>query len=108
VVEAETSRWIGVINEGALLDYELEVRRQQMPWPLYLLALRSPNCTEEPIITFAIGKDALTLKLAELRLNVTWSDGYGPLAPERDHPQHRYIREPKSAHEEGKQGRLPC
>ena len=85
-------RWTGMIEGGALKGYSVEVRRQHLPWQLYILAFTAPESDEEPEVTFASGRAKLAEHLQALSISVTWSDGRGPLAPERDHTVSRIPR----------------
>ena len=84
MVELQRSRWEGVVTEGELSGCRVEVRGQRLPWALYVLAFSVPGEDEEPIIGFAVGRQRLASYLTELGIEVTWEDGRGPLAPERD------------------------
>lgn len=84
MVEVESKAWDGVVTGGELRGYRVEVRRQSFPWALYVLAFTPPEGPREPIIGFAIGRPQLAGHLDSLGVEVTWEDGRGPLAPERD------------------------
>ena len=58
MVERERRRWVGLVMEGALEGYRIEVRGQRLPWMLYVLSLTSPR-EEEPVIGFAEGRQRL-------------------------------------------------
>lgn len=85
MVDTQQRRWTGVIKSGKLSGYSVEVRQQHLPWRLYILAFTSPDESSEPEITFARGRTKLAEHFRALSISVTWSDGRGPLAPERAH-----------------------
>ena len=85
----DCSVWQGVVQGGEMKGYQLEVRRQRLPWALYVMAFTAPESRAEPIIGFAVGRFKLAEQLHDLGTEVTWADGRGPLAPERDRPQHK-------------------
>ena len=88
----EDDAWEGVVTEGELAGYTIEVRQQRLPWRLYVLAFTPAASPKEPIIGFAIGRAQLAGHLSNLGVEVTWEDGRGPLAPERDRTHHRIPR----------------
>ncbi len=92
MVEFERRRWVGAVTEGELAGYRIEVRGQRLPWSLYVLAISAPRGEEEPVIGFAVGRERLARHFTELGVEVTWEDGRGPLAPERDRAQVRTRR----------------
>lgn len=92
MVDQDCRAWQGVVEAGELKGYRLEVRRQRFPWTLFVLAFTAPDHQEEPIVGFAVGRLQLAEHLQKLGTEVTWADGRGPLAPERDHIQHRIRR----------------
>lgn len=83
MVEYESRVWEGVVVGGELAGYALEVRRQNFPWALYLLAFSPTSASEETFVGFAVGREQLAGHLSALDVEVTWEDGRGPLAPER-------------------------
>jgi len=87
MVSFDSKAWEGVVIEGALEGSRLEVRRQRFPWALYVFAITQAADEDDPLIGFAVGKKALAEHLESLGLEVTWEDGRGPLAPERDRPE---------------------
>ena len=92
MVSFDSKAWEGIVTEGELEGYHLEVRRQRFPWALYVFALTEPGEERDPLIGFAVGRQALAEHLEGLGVEVTWEDGRGPLAPERDHP---YVAPPR-------------
>ncbi|MDP6943418.1 MAG: hypothetical protein QF464_04650 [Myxococcota bacterium] len=92
MVEFTSEAWEGVITDGELEGYELEVRRQRFPWSLYVFAFTAPDAREEPMVGFAVGREKLAGHLESLGVAVTWEDGRGPLAPERDRVEIRLPR----------------
>jgi hypothetical protein len=84
MVEFESRAWRGVVTQGDLAGYGVEVRRQRLPWALYVLALTGPGAGEEPAVGFAVGRERLAGHLTALGIDVAWEDGRGPLAPDRD------------------------
>lgn len=89
MIASIAQKWTGTITSGDLKGYCVEVRLQRFPWPLYTLALSSADLHQDPEVTFAFGRSKLAEHFRSLALNVTWDDGRGPLAPERDrlHPR---------------------
>ena len=81
--------WQGSVNKGELSGYRVEIRLQRLPWPLFIVAFTEPTRPHEPMIGFASGRRQLAEHLETLRVEVTWEDGRGPLAPERDRPGYR-------------------
>ena len=92
MVEFMSETWEGVVTGGELAGYGLEVRRQRLPWSLYVFAFTASDTREEPMVGFAVGREKLAGHLESLGVEVTWEDGRGPLAPERDRLQ---IRSPR-------------
>ena len=84
--------WQGAVTQGELAGYSIEVRQQRLPWRLYVLAFTPATSPGEPIIGFAIGRNQLAGHLKNLGVVVTWEDGRGPLAPERDRANDRVPR----------------
>ena len=82
--ELDVRAWRGIVTSGDLVGYRVEVRRQRLPWSLYVLAMSTPDALDEPMVGFAVGRQKLSAHLRELAIEVTWEDGRGPLAPERD------------------------
>ncbi|MGB0590068.1 MAG: hypothetical protein ACPGU1_10350 [Myxococcota bacterium] len=87
--------WRGLVKGGEMTGYRLEVRRQRFPWTLYILAFTAPDDSEEPVVVFALGRLKLAEHLHRLEAEVTWEDGRGPLAPERDFGHLKVVREEK-------------
>ena len=90
--ELDVRAWQGIVTSGNLAGYRVEVRRQRLPWSLYVLAMSAPDGLDEPMVGFAVGRQKLSAHLRELAIEVTWEDGRGPLAPERDRPNMRRRR----------------
>jgi hypothetical protein len=89
VIDYGCRAWKGTVEEGDMKGYTLEVRQQRFPWSLYMMAFNAPCNDGEPVVGFAVGRLKLAEHLQQLGVVVTWTDGIGPLAPERDRPGHR-------------------